>query len=40
MLTNDRKIRSRVLEVRAVMTSAARVLALVGGSLTAVELLP
>ena len=38
VLTNDRKIRSRVLEVRAVMTSNARVLALVGGSLSAAEL--
>jgi len=38
VLTNDRKIRSRALEVRAVMTSGARVLALVGGSLTAMEL--
>lgn len=37
VLTNDRKIRSRMLEVRAVMTSSARVLALVGGSLTAAE---
>ena len=38
VLTNDRKIRSRALEVRAVMTSGARVIALVGGSLTAAEL--
>lgn len=37
VLTNDRKIRSRVLEVRAVMTSGARVIALVGGSLSAAE---
>lgn len=38
VLTNDRRIRSRALEVRAVMTSGARVMALVGGSLTAAEL--
>lgn len=38
ILTNDRKIRSRSLELRAVMTSGARVLALVGGSLPADEL--
>ena len=38
ILTNDRKIRSRSLELRAVMTSGARVLALVGGSLSAAEL--
>jgi hypothetical protein len=38
VLTNDRRIRSRALEVRAVMTSGSRVIALVGGSLTATEL--
>lgn len=38
VLTNDRKIRSRALEVKAVMTSGARVMALVGGSLSAAEL--
>lgn len=38
ILTNDRKIRSRAVELRAVMTSGARVLALVGGSLSAAEL--
>jgi PIN like domain len=38
VLTNDRKIRSRALEVQAVMTSSARVLALIGGSLPAAEL--
>jgi len=38
VLTNDRKIRSRSLELRAVMSSGARVLALVGGSLPAAEL--
>lgn len=38
VLTNDRKIRSRALEVHAVMTSGARVLALIGGSLPAAEL--
>ncbi|HEX9939416.1 MAG TPA: hypothetical protein VGB15_19900 [Longimicrobium sp.] len=38
ILTNDRKIRSRALELQAVMTSGARVLALVGGSLPAAEL--
>jgi hypothetical protein len=38
VLTNDRKIRSRHLELHAAMTSGARVLALVGGSLPAAEL--